>query len=137
MPAEIVRRFIEALERQDLDAAIQCLDRGVYFVSAGEDADFSAHEGFCRWWEQQISSSSELHPLQIQELDDHHAFAELLIGHPESGGYTWSAETVGWVIAASDGVIEAIETFADTEVALQRARRAAKLLRPGGPLEDS
>ena len=136
MPTEIVRRLIEALERQDLDGAIQCLDRGVYIASAGEEADFSTHEGFGRWWEQQISSSSELFPLQIEALDDQHVFAELVIGHPESDGHTWSAETIAWVIRADDGVIEAIEMFADAEIALKRARSAVEMFRWDGPLQD-
>ena len=137
MPIEIVTRLVEALERQDLDAAIQCLDRGVYFASACEEADFSTHEGFRRWWELQFTSGSELHPLQIEALDDEHVFAELVIGHPESDGHSWSAETMGWVLTAGDGVVEAIEMFADAEVALQRARSAVEMFRPDGPLQDS
>ncbi|HET9120528.1 MAG TPA: nuclear transport factor 2 family protein [Solirubrobacterales bacterium] len=129
MPTVVVRHFVEALERRDLDAAIQCLDRGVYFVSAGEDADFSAHEGFRRWWEQQIACGSDLHSLQLEALDDQRVFTEMLIGHPESGGDTWSAETMGWVITAGDDVIVAIEMFADAELALQRAKRAIDVLR--------
>lgn|SRR5262245_8531101 len=137
MPSAVVKCFVEALERQDFDAAIQCLDRGVYFVSAGEDDDFSAHEGFGRWWEQQISSDSEFHPLHVEVLDNHRVFAEMLIGYPESGGHTWVAETMGWVITAGDGVIDAIEIFADAEVALQRSRRAIEVLRRDGPLHVS
>ena len=137
MPIEVVTRFIEAMERQDLGASIQCLDRGVYFVSAGEDADFSAHEGFERWWEQQISNGSELHSLRVEALDDHRVFIEMLIGHAESGGFTWSAETMGWVITAADGVIDAIEIFADADVAFQRAKRAIEILRRDGPLQVS
>ena len=137
MPTEIVRRLIEALERQDVDAAIQCLDRGVYFAAADEEADFSTQEGFRRWCELQISTGSELHPLKIEALDDQHVFAELVIGHPESDGQTWSAETMGWVLTAGDGVIEAIEMFADAEIALKRARSAVKMFCPDGPLEDS
>ena len=137
MSTEIVRRLIGALERQDLDAAIECLDRGVYFVSAGEDADFSTHEGFRRWWEQQIPSGSELHPLQVEALDDQHVFAELLIGHPDTDGHAWSAETMGWVVTAGDRVIEAIEMFADAEIALKRARGTVEMFRRDGPLQDS
>jgi SnoaL-like domain len=137
VPTEIVTRFIKALERQDLDDAIQCLDRGIYFASAGEDPDFSTHEGFRRWWELEIPDGSQIKSLQVEAVDNQHVFVELITGHPESGGHSWSAETMGWVITAGDGVIEAIEMFADTEIALQRARRAAKVLRPGGPLEDS
>lgn len=138
MSTEVVRRFIDALERQDLDAAIECLDRGVYFVSAGEDADFSSHEGFRRWWEEQrISSGSELHSLKVEALDDHRVLTEMLIGHQESGGQAWAAETICWVITAGDRVIDAIETFPDAEVALERARRAIKALPPEAPPQDS
>ena len=137
MQAETVRRFIEALERQDLDAAIQCLDRGIYFASAAEEADFSTHEGFCRWWELRFSPGSELKPLRIETLDDRRVFAELVIGHPERDGRTWSAETMVWVITGSDGTIEAIEMFADAEIALERARSSAQMFRPDGPLQDS
>ena len=137
MPTAVVTRFVKALERQDLDAAIRCLDRGVYFVSAGEDADFSAHEGFRRWWEQQLSSGLEFRTLQVEALDDRRVFTELLVSYLGSGGHTWSAETMGWVITAGDGVIDAIEIFADAELALERARRAIVILRRDGLLQDS
>jgi len=137
MPDTIVRRLIEALERQDLDAAIQCLDCGVYFVSAGEDADFSAHGGFRSWWHQQISKGSEFYPLQIEVIDDRHVFTELLFGYPESGGDTWAAVTMCWVITTGDGVIDAIEMFTDAEVTLERARRAIELLRPDTPVQGA
>jgi hypothetical protein len=97
-------------------------------VSASEGADFSAREGFRRWWSLQISSGSELHPLQIEALDDHHVFAELLTGHPEADGHTWVAETLGCVYTVGDGTIEAIEMFADAERARERARRAIEAL---------
>ena len=137
MPTEIARRLIHALELQDPDAAIQCLDCGVYFASAAEDADFSTHEGFRRWWEQQISRGSEFQLLEIEGLDDRRVFAELIVSHPESDGRAWSAETIAWVITAGDGVIEAIEMFADAEAALQRARSAVKMFRRHGPLQAS
>ena len=133
----IVMRFIEALERQDVDAAIQCLDRGVYFASTGEDADFSTHEGFRRWWELQSSSRFELYPLKIEALDDQHVFAELVIGHAEGDGQTWAAERMAWVITADVGVIEAIEMFADPEIALSRGRSAVKMFAQDGPLQNS
>jgi hypothetical protein len=131
-----VVRFIEALERQDVGAAIQCLDRGVYFASTGEDADFSTHEGFRRWWDLQSSSRFELYPLKIESLDDQHVFAEVVIGHPEDDGQSWSAETMAWVITGDVGVIEAIEMFADAEIALRRARSAVKMFGEDGPLKD-
>ena len=137
MSTAIVSRFVEALERQELDAAIRCIDRGVYFVSAGEDADFSSHEGFCRWWELQASSGSVFRALQVETLDDRRVFTELLVSHSGSGGHTWSAETMGWVITAGNGVIDAIEMFADAELALQRARHALVVLRQDGLLQDS
>jgi hypothetical protein len=135
MPTEVARRFIGALERHDLDAAIQCLDPRVYFDSAGENADFRTHDGFREWWELQIPSGSELHLLQIEVLDDQHVFVELVIGHPEGDGRTWSAETMCWVITADEGLIETIERFASAETALRRARRAAEMFRPDGPLQ--
>ena len=137
MPTAIVRRLIHALELQDPHAAIQCLDRGFYFASAGEDADFSTHEGFRRWWEQQSSKGSEFQLLEIDALDDQRVFAELIVSYPEDDGHTWSAETMGWVIKASDGVIDSIEMFADAEIALKRARSAVVMFRRDGPLQDS
>ena len=138
MPAaEIVTRLIEALERQDLDSAIQCLNSGVYFASSNEDADLGAHDGFRRWWELQISpGGSDLRVLQVEALDDHHVFAELIIGHPRNDGDSWSAETMACVISEGDGVIETIEMFANAETALDRARDSVEMFRPGGALED-
>jgi limonene-1,2-epoxide hydrolase len=136
MPTRIVGEFVEALEQQDLDAAIDCVDQGVYFVSAAEGADFSGREGFRRWWEQQISNGSDFHPLHIDCLDDHHVFVEMISGHPENGGHTWVAETLGVVYTVDDGRIEAIETFRNAERTLLRARRTIKLLRGDRLFQD-
>ena len=75
----------------------------------------------------------------MEALDDQHVFAELVIGHSENDGHTWSAETMAWVIRADDvdGLIEAIEMFADPELALERARSAVVMFRRDGPLGDS
>src|SRR5262245_23529188 len=137
MSTEIVRDFVEAIERRDLEAALECLDESVYFVTATEGADFSRHEGFGRWWDLQVSSDSELCPLRIEALDNHHVFVELLTGHPESDGHTWVAETLGCVYTVGDETIEAIEMFADAEQARERAGRALRVLRREGLLRVS
>lgn len=137
MPTETVRRFFESLERRDLDAAIDCLHERVYFVAPAQGADFSAHEGFRRWWDLQISGSSEIRPLEIEALDSHRVFATLLIGRPGHGGHTWVSETLGCVYTVRDGAIRAIEMFADADRAHQRARRAVEVLSPDGLLQDS
>ena len=145
MPTAVVRRFVEALERQDLDAAIQCVDRRVYFVSesAAEGDDFCAHEGFRRWWDLQISGGFDIQPLRVERLDDHHVFAELLTGHPENDGRSWAAETSGCICTLGDGTtvggntIEVIEMFADADRALGRALRTIEALRRDGLLHDN
>lgn len=145
MPTAVVRSFVEALERQDLDAAIECVDGGVYFVSesAAEGDDFSAHEGFRRWWDLQISGGFDIHPLRVERLDDHHVFAELLTGHAENDGSSWAAETSGCICTLGDrtaerrGTIEVIEMFADADRALARARRTIEEFRRAGLLQDN
>jgi limonene-1,2-epoxide hydrolase len=137
MSTEVVSRFVEALESRDLNAAIDCVDQSVYFVSPAEGADFSTREGFLRWWRLHGSRGSELHPLRIEALDDRHVFVELLSGHPEDGGRSWATETLGCVYSVGNEVIEAMEMFADAEGALVQARHAIELLCEDGLFQET
>src|SRR5262245_53140358 len=132
----LVSRFLAALEGRDLDAAIECLDEEVYFVSAA-GTDFGTSEGFRRWWDLQISNGCDFHILGIEALDDRRVFAEVLAGHAEHGGAAWSTETVGCFYTVGKETIEVIEMFADPAGALTRARHAIEVLGSGGPLGDS
>jgi ketosteroid isomerase-like protein len=112
----VVRRFLAALEREDIDAALACLDEQVYFVPPADEVfpragDFSGHDGFRAWWEAEFRDRVSLVPIEVEQVDDRHVFAEVMAGAFE--GRTYVSRCRAWVCTVEGQAIDAIELFRD------------------------
>jgi ketosteroid isomerase-like protein len=124
----VVRRFLSTLERDDVDAALACLDERVYFVPPADEVfpragDFSGHDGFRDWWEAEFRDRVSLVPIEIEQVDDRHVFAEVMVGAFE--GQTYVSRCRAWVCTVEDQAINAIELFHDPLRARTRIATAA------------
>src|SRR6476660_350276 len=116
---KVVQAFLSAFGRCDLDGVLAQLDPDVYFVPSGNDlapshGDFSGHAGFSRWWKRETSRGFNVRPVAFVELDDERVLAEVESGLPDGGG-TLVSRPRAVVFTVSDGLITAIEVFANPD----------------------
>jgi ketosteroid isomerase-like protein len=125
----VVRRFFAALEREDVEAALACLDGAVYFVPPADETfpeggDFGGHDGFRAWWAAEFGDSASLVAIDVEQVDDRHVFAEVMVGALEGQAYV--SHSRAWLCTVEDQSIDAIELFHDPFRARTRIATAAR-----------
>jgi ketosteroid isomerase-like protein len=123
---EVVRRWLEALSREDFDAALALLDRDIVLVPPGDQPPYRDAESVRRWMEPDAFPGQVVELLEATVVTDrtilakHHARARGRASGIELDVISWSAWTFN-----DDGLVTRIEIYLNHEE--DRAREAAGL----------
>jgi ketosteroid isomerase-like protein len=124
--AEIVRRWLEAISREDFDAALALVHPDVVFVPPGDQAPYTGAESLRRWMEPDAFPGQVIKPLETVVVTDRtilgrqHITARGRASGIELDITSWSVWTFD-----EDGLITRIEIYLEHEE--DKAREAAGL----------
>jgi ketosteroid isomerase-like protein len=124
--AEIARRWLEAISREDFDAALALVHPDVVFVPPGDQAPYRGAESLRRWMEPDAFPGQVIKPLETVVVTDRtilgrqHITARGRASGIELDITSWSVWTFD-----EDGLITRIEIYLEHEE--DKAREAAGL----------
>lgn len=123
---ESVRRWFEALNREDFDAALALVHRDVVLVPPGDQAPHRGAEGMRRWMEPDAFPGQVVEPLEMIATSERKVLAK---HHVTARGRASGIEldVTSWSVWAFDdgGLVTRIEIYLDREA--EKARAAAGL----------
>ena len=123
---EAARRWLEALSREDFDAALALVHRDVVLVPPGDQAPYRGTERMRRWMEPDAFPAQVIEPLEIAAVTDstvlskQHVKAQGRASGIELDVISWSVWTFD-----EDGLITRIEIYLAHEE--DKAREIARL----------
>jgi ketosteroid isomerase-like protein len=131
MPSEaaaVVRASIDAFNRRDMPALLECVDPNVEWVPlrAVLDGDvYRGHEGIQRFI---VDSDEDMENMQVREdelleVGDKFVVYGALVGRGRGSGMDLELP-LGWVIGLHDGRIDYLRAYTDRAAALEAARAA-------------
>ena len=119
---EIVRRLLDAVEQDDLPAAVACLDPGLEWIPrrAPIEGAFHGHDGFKRFWAETRESWDifELRFEELRPLDDGRVLAWGTIRVRGAGSGAEMDVPVGGTYEFRGGKIARWQDFGSKEQAL-------------------
>jgi ketosteroid isomerase-like protein len=123
---EVVRRWFEAINSEDFDAALALVNRDIVFVPPGDQAPYRGTESLRRWMEPDAFPGQVVEPVETTVATDRTILAKQ---HVTARGRTSGIEldVTSWSVWSfdEDGLVERIEIYLDHEE--EKAREAAGL----------
>ena len=113
---ETVRRCLEAIGSEDLDAPVRLFHRDIVFVPPGDQAPYEGAQSLRRWMEPDAFQGHVVRPLEMVVVTDRTILARL---HVTARGRTSGIEldVMSWSVWTfnEDGLVTRIEIYLDHE----------------------